>query len=168
VFAPVLGFSFAQSLVLSGVGTLLTPFACAGLAEVDAELSSVDGLLLQNLPSLGGAGHVDEVGMSETSGLAGPPVNGNTDIHDVANVAEEVVEVLVRHLEGHVSDEESLGGRIALEVAGRTARHGVVLGRVELHDKVATFENLHVEVVDGGLRVRDALKLDVSETEHMD
>jgi hypothetical protein len=136
----------------------------AGLAEVHAELPSVDGLLLQDFSSLGRAGDVDEVGVSESSRLASPPVNGNADVHDVANVTEEVVEVLVRHLEGHVSDEESLRRSVVLEAAGSTASFGVILGCVELDDKVAAFKHLHVEVVDGGLRVGNILELDVSET----
>jgi hypothetical protein len=78
-------------------------------AEVDAQLTSVDDLLLQHFPRTSGASNIDEVCVSEASRLTGAPVNSNTDIHDIANVAEEVVQVLVRHLEGHVANEESLG-----------------------------------------------------------
>jgi hypothetical protein len=166
MFAPFRASSFTQPLILlSRVAALLARCLSARLAEVYTELPSVDGLLLQHLPGTGGAGNIDEVGMGEASGLSGPPVDGNTDIHDVANVAEEVVEVLVGHFKRHVSDEKSLGGRVALTKAtGGAAGPGVGLGRVELDNEVATFEDLHVEVVDGSLCVGNALELDVSET----
>ena len=86
---------YRRPLLLGRVGTLAALLFRARFAEVDAELPAVDGLLLQNLPGLGGASNIDEVCVSKASGLAGPPVNGHTDIHDVANIAEEVVEVLV-------------------------------------------------------------------------
>jgi hypothetical protein len=136
----------------------------AGLAEIDAELAAVDDLLAKNLLRLGGAGNVDEVCVGEASGLAGPAVDGNTDVHDIANVAEEVVQVLVRHLEGHVANEESLRGRVGNVAAAGRGRLGVGLGPVELADEVAALEDLHVQVVDGGLGVLDVLEVDVSES----
>jgi hypothetical protein len=142
------------------------------LAEVDAKFPSVDFLSLEDLLSLGGTGDVDEVGVGEASGLAGSPVNGNTHVHDVANVAEEVVQVLVGHLEGHVADEESLGRRVVrcgtvepstvATVAASAVTGG--FGAVELDNEVPAFEDLHVQVVNGSLSIVDALELNVTET----
>ena len=101
---------FRPLLLCSRVVALVVPGRIAGLAEVHAELPSVNGLLHQNLPRPSGAGNIDEVGVSKASGLAGSPVDGDTDVHDITNVAEEIIQVLVRHLKRHVSDEESLGG----------------------------------------------------------
>ena len=50
--------------------------------------------------------------MGKTSGLSGSSVDSNSDINDISNTAEQVVEVSIGHLEGHVADEEGLGGRI--------------------------------------------------------
>lgn len=87
--------SSASHLFLERILALLALCLWTGFAEIDAELSAIYDLLLENFSGTGGAGHVDEVCMSKTSRLAGSPVNGNTYIQDVANVTEEVVEVLV-------------------------------------------------------------------------
>ena len=102
--------------------------------------------------------------MGEASGLACPAVDGDTDVHDVADIAEEIVQVLVRHLKRHVANEERLCGRVGLVVAAGTAGLGVGLSLVELADEVAALEDLHVKVVDGSLGVFDVLELDVSES----
>lgn len=52
--------------------------------------------------------------MCESSWLSSASVNGNPDINDVADVAEKLVEVGIRHLEGKVSNEEGLGRRANL------------------------------------------------------
>jgi hypothetical protein len=104
--------------------------------------------------------------VSESSRLASPAVNGNAYIHDVADVAEEVVEVLVRHFKRHIADEKGLGRRV-LYIAAlvRTAGLGVLLRAVELHNEVPALEDLHVKVLDGSLGVIGILKLDVTEAE---
>jgi hypothetical protein len=165
LLASVVSSHSRLALILLGrVLTLVLPSVGGGrLAEVDAELPSVDGLVLQYLPGLLSARDVDEVGVGEASRLAGASVNGNADIHHVANVAEEIVEVLVRHLKRHVSDEERLAGRVLLEASSRGAGLGAGFGEVELDDEVAALEYLHVEVVDGRLGVAEALELDVAE-----
>lgn len=72
-----------------------TPLSYGRFAEIDPQCSSVDDLLLEHFPCLGSALNVDEVSMSKASGLTSPSVDGNTDIHNVANVTEKIVEVLV-------------------------------------------------------------------------
>lgn len=135
-----------------------------GSAEVYTKLPAVDDLVAEDFLGLGSAGGIDEVGVGETSGLAGPAVNGHTDVHDVADVAEEIVEVLVRHLKRHVSNEESLGGRVGHEVSVTTTRPGVLLGAVELADNVTALEDLHVEVLYRRRGLVNSLEFDISET----
>lgn len=50
--------------------------------------------------------------MRESSRLARAAVDGDADVNDVCDVAEELVEVCVGHLEGEVADEEGLGGGV--------------------------------------------------------
>lgn len=57
---------------------------------VDSELAAVDGLLLEDRLGGRGALDVDEVGVRETSGLAGAAVNGDSDVEHVADLTEEV------------------------------------------------------------------------------
>jgi len=147
-------------LLLSGIVPLPGRAGAAGLAEVDAEWPSVDDLSVKGLPRLGGTLDVNKVSVGEASGLAGPAVDGNTDVNDVANVAEKVVQVLVGHLERHVADEDGLGRGIGYVFPVV----GLHLGLVELADEVAALEDLHVEVLDGRLGVLDGLVLDVSES----
>ena len=47
--------------------------------------------------------------MCETSGLTGASIDGNSDINDIANIAEELVEISIGHFECQVADEEGLG-----------------------------------------------------------
>jgi hypothetical protein len=104
--------------------------------------------------------------MCEASRLARPPVDGDSDVHNVANAAEEIVQVLVRHLEGHVADEKGLGGLVDSIVAATAAAAArrVCLLAVVLDNKVAAFEDLHIEVVDSGTGVVDGLELYVTES----
>jgi hypothetical protein len=55
--------------------------------------------------------------MRKTSRLACPPINRNPHINDVADAAEQIREVAIGHLEGHVADEKGFGGWV----------HGLVL-----------------------------------------
>lgn len=102
--------------------------------------------------------------MSEPSRLTRPPVNGHTDVHDVADITEEIVEVLVRHLKGHVADEQGIGGRVGHVVALRAARLGVFLRLVELAYEIATLEILGIKVLDCRLGILNVLVIDVCET----
>ena len=132
------------------------------LAKVNPQLSAVDHLFFQKLPRLLGALDVDEVGVGEAAGLACTAVDGDTNVGDVLDVAEEVVKVLVGHLEGHVADEEDIAGRVVRRL-GTASGGGSNL--VELDDEVAALEDLHVEALDGGLGVVEVLVLHVGEAE---
>ena len=153
---------FSTLLLLGGVVPRPGRAVDVGLAEVNTEWPAVDDLSVQRLLRHGGTLDVNEVSVGEASGLAGPAVDSDTDINDVANVAEKVVQVLVRHLERHVADEEGLGrgvGGVCL-----VAVLPALLGLVELADQVAALEDLHIEVLNGRLGVLNALVLDVSES----
>ncbi len=95
--------------------------------------------------------------MGETSWLAGSSVNGNTDVNDVSNVAEKLVEISVGHLESEVADEERLGGC----VLGAWLVGGLVL---VVDDQTTAFEDLLVLGFDGCGGLLDGLKLDISKS----
>lgn len=81
-------------------------------AVIKSQCAPVDLLALKSLHALGGALLINEVGMSESSWLASTSVNGNTDVNDISNITEELVEIGIGHLEGKVADEEGLGWRV--------------------------------------------------------
>lgn len=123
--------------------------------EVNPEAAAMEILALQLLPSLLGARNIDEVGVCEAPGRAGAAVDGDTDVNDVLDIFEHVVEILVGHLEGHVADEERFARGCWCGVAP-------ALFLVELHDEAAAFEDLEIEVVDGGFGIFDVLELNVA------
>ena len=100
--------------------------------------------------------------MGEASWLAGPAVDSYANIHNVADITEEIVEVLIRHLKRHVSDEEGPGWRIGLEATFRTCRFGIEFGSVILDDQVAALKDLHVEIIDSSLGICRVLVFDIS------
>ena len=68
----------------------------------------LSGLNQPNGLAAGSSGklYVGEVGMGKTTGLASSSVNGDTNVGDVAQRAEEIVQIAVCHLKRHVSDIE--------------------------------------------------------------
>jgi hypothetical protein len=95
--------------------------------------------------------------VGETSWLTGSSVNGNTDVDDVSNVAEQLVEISVGHLESEVADEERLGGLVLFAwLVG-----GLVL---VVDDHTAAFEDGFVLGFDGCGGLVDGLKLDISKS----
>lgn len=61
--------------------------------EVNPQLPSIYHLLLQVLLGALGGSNVDEVGVGEAARLAGAAVDGDTDVEDVADFAEEVCDL---------------------------------------------------------------------------
>jgi len=47
--------------------------------------------------------------MGETSWCSRAAIDCDSDVHNIPNLAEKIIEVLVGHLERHVTDEERLG-----------------------------------------------------------
>lgn len=66
------------------------PVSRGGLAVVHAQLTTIHLLPFQMLFRLLGAFDVDEVCVSEASGLASSAIDGDTDVKNVANLAEEI------------------------------------------------------------------------------
>lgn len=137
----------------------------ARLAKVDPQPPAVDFLVLKVLLRGFSAGDIDEVGVGETSGLAGTSVDGDSDVENIPDVAEEVVEVFVGHLEGHVANEERLGG--LLGGARGTGRDAGLAADVVLHGQATALEDLLVERLQGGGGVLYSVELDVAETVHV-
>jgi hypothetical protein len=102
--------------------------------------------------------------MRESSRLTSPTINRNTHIDHVADAAEEVVKIAIRHLEGHVPDEEGLGGGIlrARGAFGAGFEFGGLEGGV-LHGEAAAFEELLVEGFDGFGGGLGGFEVDVAE-----
>ena len=95
--------------------------------------------------------------MGEAPRLSRAAVDGDADVDDVGDVAEELVEVLVGHLEGKVADEEGLGWGV-LGLGG-----GALLGHV-VDDQAAALEDGLVALFDrlgGGV---DVCELNVAES----
>ena len=103
--------------------------------------------------------HIRKVRVRKATRLACSPINGHAHIDDVGDAAEQVVEILVRHLERHVADEERLGGRV-LATSGLRAR----LGHGVLHDDATAFEALHVHRFNGFGGAGGVVEFDVAET----
>ena len=97
--------------------------------------------------------------MSESSWLASASVNGNTDINDISNITEELVEISIGHLEGKVADEESLGWWVC-----DVLTTGLVL---VVDDETAAFEDLLVLSFDGSGGLVNGFEFDVSESSWM-
>ena len=94
--------------------------------------------------------------MCESSGLASASVNGNSDINDVSNIAEELVEISIRHFECKVTDEEGLGGRVRSVFT--------CLGCLVVDHKAASFVNGLVLRLNGCGCLLGSFKFNVSET----
>lgn len=95
-----------------------------------------------------GALHVGEIGVGEPPRLARSSVNRHAHVDDVADFAEEVVELLIGHVEGHVADEEGAGGVVEGAGSKVAGDEGLTRGGV-LDCEDAAFEGLAVKGVDG-------------------
>ena len=132
---------------------------------VNPQPTSICLLPLQLLHRLHCALDIDEVRMRETSWLASPSINRNADIDHIADSAEHVVQIAVRHLEGHVADKKGLGGRFK-RLVGAVRALAFELGRLKsgvLHGETAAFEELLMKGLDGLGRGFGGLEVDVAE-----
>ena len=105
--------------------------------------------------------------MREASRLAGPPINRDPDINHVLDLSEQIVQIAIAHIEGHVAYEEGSGRRVlgALLAKGLTGRTGVVSGREgKLDGETAAFEILQIVEVDGALGGFDGFKCDIAKS----
>jgi len=134
------------------------------IGVVDSQLAAIRLLPLQILHRIDRALDVDEVGVCKSSGLSSAAIDSDPHIDHVADAAEEVIEVAVRHLERHVADEESLAGRVERLVSAVSA--GFHLGGLEggiLNGEAAAFKELLVEGLDGFGSGFGGFEVDVAE-----
>jgi hypothetical protein len=136
----------------------------SGQAVVHPQLATIQLLVLEKLHSLRRTGNINEICVSETSWLPSAAIDSYSHVNDVAHFAEEVAEILVGHLEGHVADEECLGWWVCTSLCARVDR---LAGTVELDCEAAALEDLLVRALDGTDSIIDILVLDVAETGHM-
>ena len=107
--------------------------------------------------------------MRETSRLPGSTINSNTHVDHIADTTEEVIKVAVCHLEGHVANEESLGGRVHGFVGAFAATtpfaHLAGLEGGVLHGEAAALEELLVKGLDCFGGCLGGFEVDVAESE---
>lgn len=125
-------------------------------AEVDSQLAAIDLLVDKSLLALHSALDIDEICVSKSSWLSSTSINGNTNINDIANVTEELVEIGIRHLEGEVANEESLGWRVVCITSARLAH--------VVYNDTAAFEEGLVFGLDRSFGLVNGLEFDISES----
>ena len=83
--------------------------------------------------------------MCETPRLSRPPINCDPYINDVLDFSEKNIQISVAHIEGHISNEESIGGG----VDGATrCRIGRTAGVVAAPNGVLDAEAAALEVLE--------------------
>lgn len=111
--------------------------------------------------------------MGEPPRLARASVDGDAHVDDVADLAEELVQLAVRHIEGHVADEEGARGLAdACGAAAAGAGEAVVAagaggggaGAGVLDGEAPAGEGGVVVVADGGRGGVDRGEVHVAET----
>jgi hypothetical protein len=144
----------------------------AAKAVVDPQSPSVRFLFRQNLQGLLRTRHIREVRMRKASWLTSSSVDGDSHINDIANAPEQVVQILVRHLEGHVADEECLGRWVLSPADFAVEACAVVtlsfhlfcgVGGI-LYDNTAAFVELLVHGFNGRGGAIDVVKIDIAES----
>jgi hypothetical protein len=125
-------------------------------AVVNSQFATVNFLANKCSQTLSSTFHIDEIRVGETSWLASTPINGNSDINDILNITEELVEISIGHLEGEVADEEGFGRRVG-RIIPRRFCHIV-------NDKSATFKDCLMLSLNGGGGFFDRSEFDISES----
>lgn len=77
-------------------------------AIVYSQCASIQLLAVEGLLCSDSTLDILEVSVCESPWLSGTSVNGNTNINDILDVTEKLVEVGIGHLEWDVTEEESL------------------------------------------------------------
>lgn len=102
--------------------------------------------------------------MRKTPGLPRATVNGNAHVDDVAHLAEELVQLAVRHVKGHVADEEGAGGFVGAVDGAPGGAGGGGAGLGVLDGEAPAREGGVVVVADGGRGGVDGHEVHVAET----
>lgn len=143
------------------------PWSCAWtIGVIDSERSAVVLLTSQDLHGLHCTLNIDKVGMGKTSGLTRPSINSDSDIDDIADASEKVVQVSVGHLEGHVANEQSLArwvDRLVLITVWSCSFLALIMVGKRDHQS-STLKELLVELIDCLLSLLGTRILNVSET----
>ena len=157
--------SFSTSLFRP---TLVPWRAARAVGVVKSQHSPVRLLPLEMLHALHRTLDVHEISMRKSSWLPGPSVDGDADIDHILYALEEIVQVTVGHLEGHVADKEGLGWWVQRLVrAGwvlRAVVEGAGLKGGVLDGEAAAFKELLVQVFDGSCGRLDVLEVDVAKS----
>jgi hypothetical protein len=104
----------ASVTVSSTVSSTVRSVLSGSSTKVNSQCTTINLLAEESLLALDGTLSVDKISVCETSWLTGTSVNGNSDINDISDITEELVQVGVGHLESKVADEESFGWRVLL------------------------------------------------------
>lgn len=105
--------------------------------------------------------------MRKPSGLTGSSVNGDSNIDDVADTSEKIVEITVGHLEGHVANEQSLAWWVLGTVISwwsALASLGLSVGVGKGDHQTTTFKRLLIECINSRLCDFGSLKFNVTKS----
>lgn len=75
---------------------------------IHSQVTAINFFIREDFLALGGTLNIDEISVCESSRLTGSSIYGDTDIGNVADFTEELVEIGVGHFEGEVANEKSL------------------------------------------------------------
>ena len=143
-----------SAVTISAIRKIIADLFASTSAVVHPQFATIDLLLLKYFEAVHGAVHINEVCMCETSGLASAAVDGDSNVNDISNIAEELVEVGIGHLECEVTDEKGLGGWVWFMVA---------LGDcLVVYHKATPFEDGLVLCLNGSGRFADGGKFNIS------
>ena len=112
-------------------------------------------LAQQFQPNLG-ALNIQKVSMRKALGQSRPAINRDPHVHHVGNPLEELAEILVRHVEGHVAEVQR-----SRRIPDPHMGIDVVLRKLDRH--ATALEDLQVHALNGAGGGLDGIKLDVAE-----
>ena len=56
--------------------------------------------------------------MRETPRLSRPPINRNPHVNNILDPPEQIIQIAIAHVKGHVADKEGLCGRVLRALGG--------------------------------------------------
>ncbi len=107
--------------------------------------------------------------MREAPRLARPPIDRNPHINDILDTPEQIIQIAIAHVEGHVADEESLCRFVEGAVGYSAGVVAVLVGLATvdgiLDCEAAALEVLEVVKFDGFSCGGDVLECYVAESD---
>jgi hypothetical protein len=141
-------------------------------SKIHTDRPSISLLTHQQLHRLFRTLDINEIRMRKATRLARPTINRNTHIHDILHAPEQIVEIAIRHLEGHVANEKGLAGWVFGRVISFSATECGAMGAdfgggvvCVLADQATALEELLVQRVDAFGRGFLVGEIDVAESE---